>query len=95
MSIPASVQATAEEIVYRDALAAFLACCHYDAAAGCWQVEVIRDGREPVVGNFEMRAAPPRLVAAIQQARRLLRIACNAVPEQPVDAVLFRELEGG
>lgn len=75
-----------------DIIARFLACYHYHAELGVWQTEVIAEGTEPVVGNFEMKAVPPIVVLAIQAGKDALG---HSYTRQQVDQVMFRELEGG
>jgi hypothetical protein len=77
-----------------DVIAGFLACFHYNAQTGCYEVEVIKEGTRATLNNFAMLPVAPRLSKAIVDGREKLGFAAQGKPLQEWWQAA-RELEGG
>jgi hypothetical protein len=73
-----------------DVIAGFLACFHYNAQTGCYEVEVIKDGTRATPGNFAMLPVAPRVWEALQAGHQALGSAIEG-KRQPE----WWQLEGG
>jgi hypothetical protein len=82
------------ETEYLDVIAAFLACFHYNAQTGCYEVEVIKEGTRATLNNFAMLPVAPRLSKAIVDGCETLGRAAQGKPLQEWWQSA-RELEGG
>jgi hypothetical protein len=82
------------ETEYLDVIAGFLACFHYNAQTGCYEVEVIKEGTRATLNNFAMLPVAPRLSKAIVDGREKLGHAAQGTPLQEWWHAA-RELEGG